>query len=110
MWIFICNAGFFSVVASGEAADQLVVRARVRDDLVRLRQLYLPGIRIIATATRDYGWRSCVSKQAWSETLSRAALAIDAKNFKARTEEALGADRAALYGDIWLTLLQLQHG
>jgi hypothetical protein len=109
MWIFICNAGFFSVVLSGEA-DHLVIRARVRDDLVRLRQFYLPGIKIIATATRDYAWRSYVSKQAWSEALTRAALTIDAENFKAQTAEALGANRAALYSDIWLTLLGLHRG
>lgn len=108
MWIFLVDAGFFSVVRSGDAPDQLVVRARTRDDLVRLRQLYLPGIKILATETRDYGWRSYVSRQAWSEALARAALAIDAENFKSRTAEVLGHARAATYSKVWSVLLELQ--
>lgn len=109
MWIFLVNAGFFSVVLCGDAPDQFVVRARTRDDLVRLRQLYLPRIKVIATPTRDYPFRALVTKQEWSQALARAAMDIDAVNFKSRTAEVLGHARAAVYGKVWSVLLELQR-
>ena len=49
MWIFVVRCGYFSAVQRDGHADQLVVRARDKEDLRRLRELYLPELGDTAT-------------------------------------------------------------
>lgn len=111
MWIFLAKAGFFSVVAHRSEPGMVVVRARARDDLVRLCDLYLPDrAAVLDTPTRDYGFRIVTPKASFATAMQRAAHDIDYPNFKSATAKVLGHERAALYGDVWMTMLALQRG
>lgn len=60
MWL-ITPTGFFSIVQkpSDEAANMLTVRARVRQDLVALREQFLPGLGDIEESrSNDYRFRA----------------------------------------------------
>lgn len=109
MWSFIPKCGFLSVVQHDGRADQVVVRARVADDLVRLKALFVPKLGAIeATPQRDYGWRADCSKAAFARALAKAAADIDYFNVKAETARRLGRAREAVCHEVWATLLQLR--
>lgn len=103
MWIFN-RAGFFSVtlVEEGEKSGQLQVRARVEEDLDRLRKMYAPELGpTIMLPNRDYPYRAYITHEKFSEAMVRATLDIDYTNFKAMVAKEQGYDRAHLYGGVW---------
>lgn len=100
MWIF-CKPGFFSVVQA-DGGEKLMVRARVREDLDRLREGYAPELsETVATATTDYPYRAFISHEAFAKALARAAVDIDYRNFKDMVERTLGLARHLLYARVW---------
>lgn len=102
MWLFLARAGYFSVVQHDGHPDQLVVRARDADDLKRFKNLYLPTLgETIRLKNRDYPVRAHTTKQAFSAALALAIEDLSYFNFKAETARALGAQREAVYNDIW---------
>lgn len=110
MWVFFAKAGFFSVVQPVDSTGYLVVRARVRDDLVRLRRLYVPRLgKIVLTPTRDYGFRAQVTRAEFAAGLAKAVSEIDFSNFKNEVATQLGKDRAHVYAQVWSALLVLQR-
>lgn len=71
MWISM-TCGFFSVVEFEGDPTKVVVRARVRDDLLGLRE-WVPMLgRIHATPHRDYPFRCFVSKVEFGQGLAAA--------------------------------------
>lgn len=109
MWIFLARAGYFSVVVRDGHPDQLVVRARDADDLKRLKKFYLPTLgETIRLKGRDYPARAYATKKAFSAALALAVEDIDFRNFKAETARAMGADREAIYHEVWRALLGLE--
>ncbi|MHB8939867.1 MAG: hypothetical protein ACYC7K_00475 [Desulfobacteria bacterium] len=110
MWI--CDAtGFFSIVNKDCGADELLVRARVYEDLKRLAdKLTPPATAIIETPRADYRFRMTAKASAIAEYLASSALAIDYDNFKASLPHRTAMDRrrARAYADVWGALRQLQ--
>lgn len=103
MWIF-SSAGLFSVVQA-DVADDVVIRARFRDDLDRLRTQYLPTLgRTRSTPRRDYPYRAFVSKEQFGAALKRMAADIDYRNFKNRIADEFGEERHDLYLEVWAIL------
>lgn len=107
MWVMLAEAGFFSVVQDKDDPDRLAVRARVRDDLVRLRRLYLPGIEIHEGLGTDYAYRAFTTREAWASAVASAARAISFDNFKQRTAKVMGGSRASIYAEVWSVLRRL---
>jgi hypothetical protein len=110
--VWICDAtGFFSIVKKDCSDDELLVRARVYEDLKRLAdKLTLPATAIIETPRADYRYRMAAKASAIAQYLASSALSIDYDNFKASLPHrtALDRDRARAYTDILGTLRQLQ--
>ena len=110
MWI--CDAtGFFSIVKKDCGDDELLVRARVYDDLKRLAdKLTIPATAIVETPRADYRYRMTAKASAVAQYLAASALAIDYDNFKASLphKTAMDIKRARAYADVWGTLRQLQ--
>jgi 8-oxo-dGTP pyrophosphatase MutT (NUDIX family) len=108
MWI-ITKIGFFSVVQK-PGTDFLTVRARVREDLNNLRDLYLPELApTIEKGGTDYPWRATVSHSAFAAALGKIAADIDYSNFKNAVKAAQGHARAKIYGEVWGTLFDLPN-
>ena len=113
IWIHTQD-GFFSVTAydpriGGEredAADLLIIRARVREDLERIEQWI--GSGIIATPTADYAFRVIASRKTWNAYLSHATSQIDYFNFKDRVSSRLGSHRHDVLLSVWSDLRRLQ--
>lgn len=103
MWL-TTPIGFFSVVQKpGDA--QLTVRARIAEDLDRLRADYLPELGpTVATPGADYQHRACAPHGAVGRALERLALALHYANFKSEVAKRQGPGRAHVYADVWSVL------
>jgi 8-oxo-dGTP pyrophosphatase MutT (NUDIX family) len=111
MWL-MTNFGFFSVVEKpGDKQDGvLTVRARVRDDLIALRNRYLPELgEIEANAGTDYKYRARISRNALANAAARIVGDIDYQNFKSSVGKEQGSERAHVYADVWTALHELQE-
>lgn len=103
MWL-VTPIGFFSIVRKpGDEGDgMLTIRARVRADLERLREGFLPGMgEIVAGAGSDYRYRARAPRAEVGAALSRLATGIDYANFKDEVRRRQGPARAASYGEVW---------
>ena len=100
MWLFT-PFGFFSVVRE-RTGKKLMVRARVQEDLDRLRDVYLPSLSgTKATPARDYPFRAFVEPTKFGAALAQIAKDIDYPNFKAQVGVQLGDRRERLYEKVW---------
>jgi len=85
-------------------------RARARQDLLNLKESYLPGLgEIEESDKRDYRYRARVPQEVFAEALKEMALDIDYPNFKNSVATTQGKARARLHGDVWVRLLDLQR-
>jgi len=110
VWIFDAT-GFFSIVKKDCGDDELLVRARVYEDLKRLAdKLTLPATVIIETPRADYRYRMTAKASAIAQYLASSALAIDYDNFIVSLPRKTQMDmkRAYAYEDVWGTLRPLQ--
>ena len=107
MWLFTTD-GFYSAVTHREAPDTVVVRARARDDVLRLIEAVGQGT-LAETPHRDYRFRVCLPRDTWAAYVAAAAQAIDYPNFKAAIAERQGADRAHIYGAVWAAMFAFQR-
>lgn len=108
---YINQDGFFSVVNKDVETGELLVRARVLDDLKRLAvKLDIPATRIVTTTMADYHYRMTVNAKAFGQYLASMAEGIDYDNFKSSLPHATPADRvrARVYANVWSDLYQLQ--
>ena len=110
MWILHPKVGFLSLVQKdwNKRDDTLTIRARVYDDLVRLKA-YLPSMSdIISSEDSDYRYRSVADREAVMSAMSTLTKDIDYDNFKNAVCSQQGYERAAVYGDVWHVLYRLQ--
>jgi hypothetical protein len=110
MWL-ITNFGFFSVVEkSGQKqAGTLTIRGRVKSDLTRLRDTYLPSMGPIeADKGTDYKYRAVATKAAVADAFRKAVAEIDYSNFKDSVKAKQGKERSNLYHGLWNTLWNLK--
>jgi hypothetical protein len=111
MW-HIDQNGAYSIVKKNCEPDELLVRARVLDDLKRLAEkLNIPETAIIETPRADYLYRMTVKVGAFAEYLATALFAIDYQNFKTSLpfNTQLDKKRALAYTAVWSALHHLQQ-
>jgi hypothetical protein len=112
MWILHPSVGFLSVVEKpwDRANGILTIRARVHDDLVRLKT-FLPSMgSMIESLDSDYRYRAVAKREAVMAAMAKLAADIDYDNFKNEVAARQGYERAAIYGDVWQVLYRLQRG
>lgn len=110
MWVFT-DIGFFSIVKKLEDEDDgtVTIRARVRGDLERLRELYLPTLGdIIEGGGTDYPFRARANQSDFADALRLIGENIGYSNFKSEVSAKQGHPRAHVYADIWRALLRLE--
>lgn len=113
MWL-ITSKGFLSVVADRNNSDQLLIRARSRDDLIKVVSLaeskQIEGIYlkdIFEDLSADYRYRIFVPKSSFADLSSLLVEEINYPNFKNKVAEN-DSERAHLYSNVWHTLYQIQ--
>ena len=100
MWLFTAF-GLFSIVQK-QKGDTLTIRARVREDLDRLREQYLPSLSsTVAGGGTDYPFRATAGRKAVATAVARIAEDITYSNFKNEVARELGHERARVYGSVW---------
>lgn len=110
MWIFT-DIGFFSIVRKPDDEDEgmVTIRARVRSDLERLKEFYLPSLGVIVEgAGTDYRYRARASQNDFAEALRRIGENVGYGNFKNEIAAKQGQHRAHVYGKVWTDLLELE--
>ena len=110
MWI-ITPTGFFSIVQKpGDVAENtLTVRARVRQDLVALREQFLPGLgEIEESRPNDYRFRAVAPRAEVAAAMAQMVNILDYSNFKSQVAKIQGPERAHLYHGVWDVLYKLQ--
>jgi hypothetical protein len=108
MWLLIPE-GFYSVVRK-YGDERLCVRARVREDLDRLRERFLPELtETVETAGSDYRYRAWVEPEQFAAGLAEIGRGIDYPNFKNEVGR-VDPDRASPYHEVWGALGRLQPG
>lgn len=109
MWL-MTPFGFFSVVQKPDdkKAEFLTIRSRVRGDLERLRDTYLPSMSdIVANAGSDYRYRAKAPRSEVSSAMAKIVSDIAYTNFKDEVAQRQGKVRAGLYGKVWQVLYEL---
>lgn len=107
MWLF-SNTGFVSVVQKPGDSD-LTLRARDRQDLERLKKMYLPKMGAVrAGGGADYPFRAKAPREAVAQAMTRIVAAIDYENFKDETMRKLGHQRHEVMSKVWTALLSLE--
>lgn len=107
MWLFTTR-GFYSVVQKNTDPDGLLtVRARVKADLDRLKDL-LPDAKPYEQGYSDYPWRIKVSREDWTRAVVALTAEVDYHNFKDEVKVKQGAKRASVYSGVWGKLLALE--
>lgn len=97
MWIASTD-GFVSVVQHRDLPDTLIVRARVKKDLLGL----FDEERIVETPKADYRFRVLVPKREMAEMLSGKIMDISYPNFKNEIGRIDGQqDKLPAYHEIW---------
>lgn len=107
MWV-ATTLGFYSVVSTGRA-DQVMIRARARKDLVALKRRFKMDNKIYHSPKRDYLYRVLTTSTRWSQIV--AALAEDTvkyTNFKDAVAR-VDPERAHTYLGVWSALLRIER-
>jgi hypothetical protein len=112
MWI-ASKQGFLSIVENRNSKtedDELLVRARVRADLVDLINFIIDRNHtapfIACTPEADYQFRTVVSRRELSAYLAQLVKEIDYPNFKNEVAKS-DPERAVTYGGVWAVLNNL---
>ena len=112
MWILMPSGGFISAVRkpADEARGTVTIRARVRADLVELRDNFLPGLGTIeAGGGTDYAYRAVATADDFADACAAMAKAVEYRNYKDHVAAVKGKARAGVYGRLWSALLSLQR-
>lgn len=100
MWLYT-TLGFYSVVAHRDLKDTLLVRARVRGDLEKLREV-MPELGVLQeTPDADYAYRATITRQAFALGMTELVKYLDYPNFKNAVMERQGLARERAYEDVW---------
>lgn len=106
MWIFT-KLGFYSVTLSNDNTN-LMVRARVRKDLDKLRGVY-PGVGpTVHTPNSDYKYRVIVSHDAFALIMANMIEDIRYTNFKNEVAKCQGQARHDIYMSVWAKMLNAE--
>lgn len=109
MWLQT-NIGFYSIVSKPEDQENglLTIRARIKSDLLALKNLYLPTLGAITeSAKTDYRYRSKVSRTDLAQAMTNLIGTIGYGNFKNEIAAVQGKQRSNLYGRVWSNLYEL---
>lgn len=106
MWIAM-NDSFVSIVQSRDCDNEVVVRARVREDLVALFPPW--ESLIIESEDGDYRFRLFMDKETVSWVIKDRIMDINYDNFKNSINKTTQSWRYRAYTKIWQVLFGVQH-
>ena len=112
MWLFT-TSGFYSIVEKpwDRGTGTLTVRARVAQDLDRLRAGPLPALGpTTEDAEADYRFRAQAPREAVALAAAGLIRGIGYDNFKSEVGMRQGHQRSDIYLGVWTAARKLQKG
>ena len=112
MWLFT-TSGFYSIVEKPWDRDTgtLTVRARVADDLDRLRDGPLPELGpTVEDKAADCRIRAQAPREAVALAAAKLVRDLDYDNFKSAVGRRQGTKREHIYHGVWHAANKLQQG
>ena len=110
MWIFT-PIGFFSIVQKKDdlpgTDGTLTVRSRIKGDLESLRKHCGRMSEIDCISGSDYPYRATAPRAEVMGAMANLPHGINYNNFKDEVSKKQGAERAAVYEQVWETLKYL---
>jgi len=104
MWL-MTQYGFYSIVQHKDDSEKFLVRARVRLDLDRLKDLAALTTEIVELKDADYRYRIEISRNEMLRVLKLLGDAINYPNFKDRIADLPDQKpRLSQYHDVWATM------
>lgn len=103
MWIF-SQTGFVSIVNHYEQKNNMLVRGRVREDVVGFRDLSKSKNYVSYTPQNDYPYRVVLSKKQVTKAMEVTIKKVRYTNFKEAAHD--GTSRDSAYMHIWSILLE----
>ena len=100
MWICLNNA-FLSAVAKDCAADELLVRARVKNHITNV----FPDAKVKTSDNTDYRFRAVVKRDAIAKALADQVKCIQYPNFK---DSVRDDNLHSAYSRVWSAMYTLQ--
>lgn len=112
MWLYLQN-GFFSIVHKPPCKKgELLVRARCKEDMERLReklsQTYNFKGTVIDSPKADYAYRMIVPREIWASFMASTAMELEYDNFK-NTIPSSDTLRHDAYFDCWEAMYHWQR-
>lgn len=101
MWVFT-EFGFFSIVAHRTKPDTVIVRGRVKDDVLEFeKRAAIRGARAFEDFAADYPFRLEIPKAAAAKVLLDAIVSMNYDNFKNQVARRQGWNRSIVYHEVW---------
>lgn len=107
MWIFT-KYGFYSAVQDEKDSNVIKIRARARDDLVRLIEACELKSHIVETTDTDYAYRIFVGRSDLMRIMLDMVEGLDYTNFKNEVYARQGMPRYNTYHEVWDVMYRLQ--
>lgn len=109
MWL-MTQYGFFSIVQHKDDAEKYLVRARLRPDLERLKDLAALTTEIVELKSADYRYRIEIGREEMLRVLKWLGEAINYPNFKNRIADLPDQkDRLSQYHEVWGTMRRIKE-
>ena len=109
MWLFT-RQGFYSAVHDNYCNEgEIMVRARIIDDLERLLEKLNIDADILVHRNADYRYRVKLTIEQWAEYVTNEAASIDYPNFKNAIITEGEHDRASAYMKCWEAMYLFQE-
>lgn len=105
MWVFTQD-GYFSAVKNGYCMnDEVMVRSREKDDLVRLSEVTKFKGTILYNPDDDYPFRVIMKKSVFAAYLAWKVQTIEYEQFRQFIRDVDGEDKRAIaYSSVWAAL------
>ena len=115
MWVFTTK-GFFSIVEHKKDTNRVVIRARIRKDIEKVKTLFeklgLKASDILESLDSDYRYRIFANRIDWASVMIQLITDMGYKNFKNAVYDAdfleIRDKRHEAYLDIWAIMHELQ--
>ena len=103
MWVFT-ETGFVSIVNHHEKKNNMLVRGRIKEDVIGFRDLSGSTNIVSHTPQNDYPYRTILTKKQVTKAMQNTIKKIQYTNFKEAVHD--GTSRDPCYVQIWSTLVE----
>ena len=103
MWVF-SKEGFFSVVCKECHENEVLIRTKCKEDLIKMFQKLDDEPRIIKKEEGNYKFRTILKKETWVKYLSGCVFDLNYKKVKENIVSEDDKARKVAYNSVWSTM------